>query len=76
MHYAIWIGAIWIGTAVTVAGVLMLLYCVVLANRIRRSGLAEAATRAALQKVLYWNMGGLFVAVVGLMAVVVGVILA
>ncbi len=71
MQYMIWGGA-----AVTFIGVLMLMGCVLLAARVRRSGMAEDAARAALQKVLILNMGGLFVAALGLMAVVVGLILA
>jgi len=67
---------IWGGTAVTLASVAMLGWCGILALRVRRAGLDEAATRAGLQRVLIWNMGALAVAALGLMAVVVGVILA
>lgn len=71
MQYLIWGGA-----GVTLASVVMLGWCVVLALRVRRAGLDAAATQAGLQRVLVWNMGALAVAGLGLMAVVVGVILA
>jgi uncharacterized membrane protein (DUF4010 family) len=71
MHYLIWGGA-----AVTLVSVIMLGWCVVMALRIRKAGLDETATKAALQRVLIWNMGALAVAGIGLMAVVTGVILA
>jgi hypothetical protein len=70
MQYMIWGGAV-----VTLASVAMLGWCVVLAMRVRRAGLDEVATRAALQKVLIWNMAAIAVAALGLMAVVTGVIL-
>ena len=70
MQYLIWGGA-----AVTLISVAMLGWCVVLALRVRRAGLDEAATRAALQKVLIWNMAAIGLAAMGLMAVVTGVIL-
>ncbi len=67
---------IWGGAAVTVASLVMLGWCVVMAVRVRRAGLDEKATQAGLQKVLVWNMGAMAVAGLGLMAVVAGVILA
>ena len=70
MQYLIWGGA-----AVTLISVAMLGWCVVLALRVRRAALDEAATRAALQKVLIWNMAAIGLAAMGLMAVVTGVIL-
>ncbi|MBC7739743.1 MAG: hypothetical protein H7245_21610 [Candidatus Saccharibacteria bacterium] len=71
MQYLIWGGA-----AVTVASLIMLGWCVVLAVRIRGAALDEKAKQAGLQRVLVWNMGAMAVAGIGLMAVVVGVILA
>ena len=69
MEYLIWGGAV-----VTLASVAMLCWCVVLAVRVRRAGLDEVAMKAALQRVLIWNMAAVAVAALGLMAVVVGVI--
>ena len=67
---------IWAGAALTVCGIVLLGYCVILAMKVRRNAaLDEAAARAALTPVLYWNMGALFLSFLGLMLVLVGVIL-
>ena len=67
---------IWGGAALTLAGVAGLVWCVVLALRAKRSGLEDAAMRAALQRVVVLNLGALALSGLGLMLVVVGVILA
>ena len=59
----------------TLVGVAGLLWCVRLVMAERRKNLDEAAIRAALQRVVVWNMAALAVSGVGLMMVVVGVIL-
>jgi hypothetical protein len=67
---------IWAGTALTLGGIVLLGWCVYLATKVRRNtALDEAAARAALTPVLYWNMGALLLSFLGLMLVLVGVIL-
>lgn len=67
---------IWAGTALTLAGIVLLGWCVYLASKVRRNAsLDEAAARAALTPVLYWNMAALFLSFLGLMLVLTGVIL-
>ncbi len=66
---------IWGGAALTLLGVLGLLWCIVLAVRARKSGLPDDQVRAALQRVVAWNLGALAISALGLMAVVMGVIL-
>ncbi|NEX44801.1 hypothetical protein [Pseudotabrizicola algicola] len=66
---------IWGGTALTLAGVLTLLWCILLAMRARKSALPEEAIKAQLQKVVVLNLGALAVSALGLIVVVVGVIL-
>ena len=67
---------IWAGAAVTLLGVALLLWCIRLAAQVRSTPQATPeATRAALTRVLYWNMAALGIAALGLMAVVVGIIL-
>ena len=70
MHILVWSGA-----TLALVGVVMLGWCIRLALLIRRNTQDEAATRAALTRVLYWNMAALGIASIGLMAVLVGVIL-
>ena len=66
---------IWSGAALTLVGVIGLLWCirVVMANR--RKNLDEGAMRAALQRVVALNMGALAISGIGLAMVVVGIVL-
>ncbi|MBE0552722.1 MAG: hypothetical protein IH625_03430 [Rhodobacteraceae bacterium] len=66
---------IWTGAALTLAGVAMLGWCIVLAMRAKNSGLPDDQIKASLQRVVALNLGALAVSGLGLMAVVVGVIL-
>jgi len=66
---------IWAGTAVTLAGLAGLIWCIVSIIRARAAGLEEEALKARLQKIVVWNMATLFLSVIGLMMVVVGIFL-
>ena len=66
---------IWIGAALTLVGLVGLVWCIVIAVRARRAGLDDAAMRARLQKVVALNLGALAVSAIGLMTVVLGVFL-
>lgn len=66
---------IWAGAAITLAGVVALGFIVVHVTRTRRSGLDEAAMRQQLQRAVAWNMGALFLSVIGLMLVIMGIAL-
>ncbi|MFO1174117.1 MAG: hypothetical protein U1E48_02760 [Paracoccaceae bacterium] len=68
-------GLIWAGTAVTLLGLAGLIGCILTVARARKAGLDDAALKARLQRVVAWNMGALFVSVIGLMMVVVGIFL-
>ena len=64
---------IWGGAVVVMLGVGGLVYCGVQSMKAR--GLPEAAARAIMQKVVVWNLAAMGVAVLGLMAVVAGLLL-
>ncbi len=66
---------VWIGTGLTITGVVLLLVCIALALRARRSGLADAALRAALQRLVALNLGALMLSALGLIVVIVGIAL-
>ena len=66
---------IWSGAALTLIGVIGLLWCIRMVVVNRRKNLAEAQMRAALQRVVALNIGALAVSGIGLMMVVVGIIL-
>lgn len=67
---------IWIGAALTLIGLLGLIWCIVIAMRARREGLDDAAMKARLQKVVALNLGALAISAIGLMTVIMGVFLA
>jgi hypothetical protein len=66
---------VWIGAALSLAGVGGLIWCILLALRARRSGMEDDAMRAALQRVVVLNMAALGISAIGLMCVVAGIIL-
>lgn len=67
---------IWGGAAFTLLGVILLAVSGVLAGRVRRdTSLPPEAGKAALARALWFNLGGLAIAGLGLMAVIVGLIL-
>ncbi len=67
---------IWSGAAVSLAGLVGLVWCILKVARARRAGLSDKDLRAAIQKVVVLNMAALFVSVIGLMMVIVGIFLA
>lgn len=68
-------GLIWIGAAVSLAGVAGLVWCILTVARARREGLPEAEMRARLQGIVAWNLAALAVSALGLMLVIVGIVL-
>jgi len=66
---------IWGGAALTMIGVLTLLWCILLAMRARKSALPDDQIKAQLQRVVVLNLGALAISGLGLIIVVVGVIL-
>jgi hypothetical protein len=66
---------VWIGSALTAAGFVGIIWSIVLVSRARRAGLDEDDLRARLQKVVPLNIGALLLSMLGLMMVIVGVIL-
>jgi hypothetical protein len=70
MEYLIWGGA-----ALSMLGVIGLIWCILLALQAKRSGLPDDQMKARLQKVVALNLGALAISAIGLMAVVIGIIL-
>lgn len=66
---------IWIGAAVTLLGLLGLLWCILLVLRAKRAGLDDDTMKARLKKVVAMNMGALFLSTIGLMMVIMGIAL-
>jgi hypothetical protein len=66
---------IWIGSATTLAGVVLLAWCILAVARARRAGLDDAAMRARLQTIVAWNLAALLISAIGLICVVAGLFL-
>ncbi|KIC17624.1 hypothetical protein [Leisingera sp. ANG-Vp] len=66
---------VWTGAAVSVAGLLGLIWCIIKVAKARRQNLDDEALRAAVQSVLPYNLGALLLSVLGLMLVMVGIFL-
>ncbi|WP_299603754.1 hypothetical protein [uncultured Tateyamaria sp.] len=68
-------GLIWGGAALSVIGLIGLVWCIIKVWRARAAGLNDADMRAVMARVLPLNLGALFVSVIGLMLVIVGIFL-
>lgn len=68
-------GIIWGGAALSVIGLIGLVWCIIKVWRARAAGLDDADMRAVMARVLPMNLGALFVSVIGLMLVIVGIFL-
>jgi len=66
---------IWLGAAVSLAGMVGLIWCIMTVWKARKAGLSEDALRRAVQKVVPVNTAALFLSVIGLMMVVIGILL-
>ncbi|RSK34710.1 hypothetical protein EJA01_07055 [Rhodovulum iodosum] len=67
---------IWLGAAISVLGLVGLVWCILQAMKARRAGLAEDALRARLQQLVAYNLAAMGLSGLGLMAVIVGIALA
>ena len=66
---------IWIGAAMTLAGLAGIVWCIVTVSRARKAGLDDAALKAVLQRVVAVNLGAFGLSALGLGAVVAGLVL-
>lgn len=66
---------VWAGAALTLIGLVMLIWCILRVARARKSATDDDALRESLQKIVPLNLGALFLSAIGLMCVVIGVVL-
>lgn len=64
-----------IGVALSLAGLVGLIWCIVQAARARRASLDDAGLRARLQRLVAWNLGALMCSMLGLIVIVVALFL-
>lgn len=67
---------VWIGSGVTVLGLLGVIASVFMVLKAKRQNLGDEALRLRLNKILPVNIGSLMLSMIGLAMVIVGVILA
>ncbi len=63
----------WGGAALSLAGLVGLIWCIFRVMKARKAGLSDDDLRAVVQGVLPWNLGSLFLSVIGLMLVILGI---
>ena len=66
---------IWGGAMLTAAGLIGIVWCIAAVVGARRAGVDDAAMRARMQRVVAVNMAALAASMLGLMAVVLGIML-
>ncbi|WP_299657389.1 hypothetical protein [uncultured Tateyamaria sp.] len=74
-HFSLFDGIIWGGAALSVVGLVGLIWCIAKVWRARAAKLDDVDMRAVMASVLPLNLGALFVSVIGLMLVIVGIFL-
>jgi hypothetical protein len=67
---------VWIGAALTLVGLGMLVWCIVSVAKAKRAGLEEEALKARLRTVVALNLAALGVSGLGLATVILGIVLA
>lgn len=66
---------VWIGAALSALGLCGIIYSIVAVARAKRAGLPDEELRARIAKILPVNLIALFISMIGLMAVIIGVLL-
>lgn len=66
---------VWAGVAVSVLGLMGLIWSIIRVARARRTITDDEALRTEIQKALPINLGALFLSVIGLMMVMIGIFL-
>lgn len=64
-----------IGAIITLAGIALLVWCILAVMRARKAGLSDEAMKERLKSYVAVNLGALALAGLGLMCVVTGVLL-
>lgn len=66
---------VWVGAALSLVGLLGLVWCIVTVWKARRSAADDEALRAVVRRVVPLNMAALGLSVMGLMMVILGIFL-
>jgi len=66
---------VWAGAVLSILGLCGIIYSIVAVARAKRAGLSDADLRARIGRILPLNLIALFVSMLGLMAVIIGIML-
>ena len=66
---------IWIGSILSLMGLMGLLWCIKTVLRAKKTAGSDEELRMSLQKVVPLNMAALFLSAIGLMLVILGILL-
>jgi hypothetical protein len=66
---------IWIGSILSLLGLVGLLWCIKTVLRAKKAAVSDEELRVSLQKVVPFNMAALFLSAIGLMLVILGIML-
>jgi len=66
---------IWIGTILSLLGLLGLLWCIKTVLRAKKTAVSDNELKISLKKVVPLNMAALFLSAIGLMLVILGILL-
>ena len=66
---------IWIGSILSLLGLVGLLWCIKTVLRAKKTAGSDEELRTSLQKVVPFNMAALFLSAIGLMLVILGIML-
>ncbi|WP_341366469.1 hypothetical protein [Yoonia sp. BS5-3] len=64
---------VWAGAALSAIGLAGIVYSIVAVSRAKRANLPDEELRARISRILPINLGALFISMIGLMAVIIGV---
>ena len=70
MEYVVWGGA-----ALSMLGLVGIIYSIVAVSRAKKAGLSDDELRTRIGYILPFNLGALFVSMIGLMTVIIGIML-
>ena len=66
---------IWIGSILSLLGLVGLLWCIKTVLRAKKAAVSDKELRMSLQKIVPLNMAALFISAIGLILVILGIML-
>ena len=64
---------IWIGTCISLTGLVGIIWCIIKVNKARRDNLPDDQMRDVVKNIIPYNLGAFFMSIIGLMLVILGI---